>query len=263
MVTSTTPVLTPEYAPFPPSAPSVLTTAIPSYLYVQYKDDDALQAFILAYNAMAQEYVDSFVGINLPCYNQPQISGQLLDLVGAGLYGLPRPPLSSGKNHTAGPYNTRMFNQPLPYNGIKIIGPSNVVITDDDTYKRIITWHVFKGDGDYFNIAWLKRRVARFLFGANGNDPPVDQTYRIGVTIAGTVVTITLFNSVTSLTGYMGFGLNPYNGRRGKPLPYNGMKAVKTTSTTPLPFADKLTQAIQTGDLELPFQFTYNVIVQS
>ena len=37
--------------------PAYLAKAIPSYLYVQYNDDDDLQAFVQAYNELAQEII--------------------------------------------------------------------------------------------------------------------------------------------------------------------------------------------------------------
>ena len=42
------------------------------------------------------------------------------------------------------------------------VGPDDIVVADDDTYRRCLTWHYQKGDGKYFNIRWLKRRVMRF-----------------------------------------------------------------------------------------------------
>jgi len=115
------PFFTPLVGSFPPSGPTGLTTALPSYLYQQYTDDDDLQAFVLAYNTYAQEFVDWFNSINLPIYTQPQIFGALLDWVAAGIYGLARPVLSSGTFHSVGPYNTQYFNQKNPYNGFQFI----------------------------------------------------------------------------------------------------------------------------------------------
>ena len=40
----------------------------------------------------------------------------------------------------------------------------------DDVFKRILTWHFYKGDGKNFSVRWLKRRIWRFLQGANGTD---------------------------------------------------------------------------------------------
>jgi len=51
---------TPPVGPFPPTAPTTLTKVIPSYLYQEYSDDDDLQAFVMAYNGLAQQYVTWF-----------------------------------------------------------------------------------------------------------------------------------------------------------------------------------------------------------
>ena len=84
----------------------MLDTLLPSYLYLQYQDDDNLQAFVDVYNSQAQEYLDWFYSISLPVYTSDTISGSLLDWVAQGLYGMPRPVLATGVNQNLGPYNT-------------------------------------------------------------------------------------------------------------------------------------------------------------
>jgi hypothetical protein len=54
------------------------------------------------------------------------------------------------------------------YNMIGYYGPQNVYLTNDDTYRRILTWHFFKQDGNYFSTEFLKRRVWRFCYCPNG-----------------------------------------------------------------------------------------------
>jgi hypothetical protein len=53
-------------------------------------------------------------------------------------------------------------------NEIGLYGPENVYLTNDDTYRRILTWHLYKGDGNYFSTEFIKRRVWRFLYCADG-----------------------------------------------------------------------------------------------
>jgi hypothetical protein len=53
-------------------------------------------------------------------------------------------------------------------NEISYFGPEDVYLTNDDTYRRILTWHFYKADGNYFSTEFIKRRVWRFLYGANG-----------------------------------------------------------------------------------------------
>lgn len=166
----------------------MLTKIIPSYLYEQYADDADVQAFIDAWNAIAQTYVDWFNTIDLPIYTGPGVSGDLLDWVAEGLYGFVRPVLPFGTSSNDGLYNALLFNE-LAFNDSNISSSSSFV-TNDDTFRRVITWHFFKGDGHQFTIPWLKRRVMRFLLGTNGVSYNVDQTYDVSVTfgIGGQVI---------------------------------------------------------------------------
>jgi hypothetical protein len=168
--------------PFPPPGVTGLTTVIPSYLYQQYTDDDDLQGFVQVQNEMQQDYVDTFNALNLPIYTGPIVEGALLDWVGRGLYGMSRPSLGSGLSNLFGPLNTWGCNWIAPMwftydksmevefglNEISLYGPFNVYVTNDDTYRRILTWHFFKTDGRYFDIRFLKRRIWRFLYCPDG-----------------------------------------------------------------------------------------------
>jgi hypothetical protein len=97
-------------------------------------------------------------------------------------------------------------------NEIGLYGPFNVYLTNDDIYRRIITWHFFKADGNYFSTEFLKRRVWRFLYNKDGTstdyaiDPmtgrqPVNQIVEPGdVFIADTrqiSVTLGTYRNVT------------------------------------------------------------------
>jgi len=181
-------------AAFPPLSPSVQTHTIPSYLYTQYNDDDDIQAFVNAYNGMAQTYVDWFVNVGLPVYTQ--LSGSLLDWVAQGLYGIVRPVLSSSSSGGFGPVNTYLVNSEI-INSSKAPIAGSYYTADDDTFQRIITWHFFKADGKVFTLPWLKRRVLRFLYGTNGTAPNVSYTGEVSITISTYTVTIDL----TAITG--------------------------------------------------------------
>ena len=173
------------------------TAIIPSYPYVQYNDDVNIEAFFSAYNQIAQTYLDGFNSLYLPVWTSATISGYLLDWVGTGLYGIPRPVLSSGSNVSLGPYNTVPFNQKEAYNQQSTQSSGTYYSTTDDIYKRILTWQLYSGDGKQFNLQWLKRRVARFLYGSAGTDPNLTNTYTISAVINASshpgkdVVTIT------------------------------------------------------------------------
>lgn len=233
------------------------TQVIYSYLYQEYSDDDALQAFVASYNTMAQQYVDWFNQVQLPVYTGALVSGALLDWVAAGLYGITRPLLPVGHDTVLGPFNTAPFNT-LPFNG-RIDIPSNYVATPDDAFKRILTWLFYKGDGHQFDIMWLKRRVMRFLYGVSGADdgadgPGVDQTYRISVTFGpANQVNINIASGSTAITSsalFNGFAFNtiPFNGTEISFVPFPVLAA-----------AGWLKSAIENGVLDLPFQYTFVV----
>jgi hypothetical protein len=207
---------------FPPAGPTSLTETIRMYLYEQYADDDDLQSFVAAHNGLVQQYVALFNQIQLPIYTNPLIEGALLDWVAAGLYGMTRPVLFSGRNNDLGPYNTAELNL-LAFNQTRKVGASNVTVTTDDIFKRIMTWRLYRGDGKTFNVKWLKRRIMRFLNGPNGTDPIIDNTYAVSVSFAAhRTLNIVLPN---------------------------------------VQFATFLQQAIQSRAVELPFQYTFNVTI--
>lgn len=95
----------------------------------------------------------------------------MLDFVGVNLYGVYRPisgQLSSVSMSSA--MNTYPMNtQSMDSNDV--IPPSGSVSpVIDDLYKRTLTWILYRGDGKNFSLQWLRRRIARFLYGANGSD---------------------------------------------------------------------------------------------
>jgi hypothetical protein len=240
---------------FPPDAPATLSQLIPAYLYDEYSDDPNLQAFWTAYNTLAQQYLNWFQQIGLPVYTGPLITGPLLDWIADGLYGISRPTLFSGATRDIGPYNTWAFNT-RPFNRLTRIGPQTYYATTDDTFKRVLTWLLFKGDGKVFDVRWLKRRVARFLIGANGTAPNIDQTYQISVTFGiGGEVTVRLISGIRKVvSGAL------YNRFRFGVMRFNGINT-KYTPLTPIANAATFQEAVNSGVLELPFQFTYNIVI--
>ena len=249
---------TPQSGTFPPAGPTTLTETIFSYLYEQYADDEDLQAFVTAYNTLTQIYVTWFATIALPVYTGAGISGSLLDWVAAGIYGMLRPSLSSGRFSSKGPFNTYAFNT-WPFDKLKLIGPPDVSATTDDVFKRIITWNFYKGDGNRFTVRWLKRRIMRFLIGINGTAPNVDQTYPISITF-GTdgLVSIRISTGTRKVLGgslYNRFGFNQGG------VPFNTL--ITQFVSGPNPFSDEtvLQQAIQAGVLQLPFQYDFQITI--
>lgn len=168
---------------------SVVTKQLASYPYQQYADDDDIKAFFTAYNALSQTNLDTANNLYLPIYSNK--TGNLLNLVGEGIYGEVRKALGTGFSYTVGMYNTYEYNlNPNNLYELNFVGTSYEV--NDSTYKKIIQWNTFKGDGYQFTIRWLKRRIQRFF--SNQINPPT--TYSYSVTLSGTNVTITIPNSL-------------------------------------------------------------------
>lgn len=232
---------------FPPSGQTTLTQTIKSYLYQQYNDDDTLQDFVNSYNQMTQDYMTWFATIGLPVYTG--LSGSMLDWVAQGLYGMIRPSLPSGLSKNLGMLNTIVFNS-LPLNKELILGPASFYTTSDDLFKRILTWHFFKGDGKVFDVRWLKRRVMRFLTGVDGTAGNTDATYQVSVTFGvDNQININLQSIRRFARGgaIMGAGL------------MNAFwlnEFVTTSIQLPVsPLAPVFKAAMDSGVLEFPFQF--------
>jgi hypothetical protein len=236
------------------TGPTTVTTTIPSYLYQQYSDDQDLQAFVSSYNTMTQQYVSWFNSTLLPVYTDASITGGLLDWVALGLYGFTRPILPSGLPTTRGAYDTWAYNT-VAYNQFSVLPASSYYVTNDDIFKRVLTWHLYKGDGKQFSIKWLKRRIIRFLTGTNGAGGVNDNTYQVSVSFSGSQVNITIRNSIHVITGGAIYGVFAYGS-----VGYNVVRA-KTVNAAPLTNSAVLQAAINSGVLELPFQYTYTVSI--
>jgi len=161
----------------------MLTQVLPAYLYQQYTKDpynEDLQAFFTAYNTESQTRLDATNNLDLPIYTK-QIA-PLLDWTAYAIYGVTRPSLGSPAQFSPlNVYNTVPYNT-IAYNEDTEEHPTDYYIVNDDIFKRIMTWNFYKGDGFQYTTEWLKRRIKRFLFGLNGVDFPIDNTYEISVT---------------------------------------------------------------------------------
>jgi hypothetical protein len=251
--------------PFPPNEPTGLVNVIPSYLYQEYTDDDDLQAFVKAQNELQQNYVDTFNALNLPIYTGSIIKEALLDWVATGLYGYARPWVYAEKSAVFGPINTWGPNFDVPINALRKAQPKGVIIADDDFYKRCLTWHYQKGDGKYIDVTWLKRRVTRFLFGINGSSPHIDVMDQISITFNPYYVCgirfVLIVRTVTGGALPNRFGPNGTQPRSkyGVVL-INGIFSI-AQHLPDLPYMNQFREAVLAGALELPFQFTYSVII--
>jgi hypothetical protein len=175
-----------------------LQQTIPSYLYAQYSDDENLQAFVDAYNSLSQGYLDWFNSRPLGLYTSPNIAGPLLDWVGQGVYGIARPVLSTQSTVTRAGCNAFPYNT-VPYDYLSYSSSGTAQLASDDIYKRLMTWDLYRGDGQMFTIGWLKNRVNRFINGAGGLDYPVLDNPP-SITVSGSTFTITTFQDPVSVS---------------------------------------------------------------
>lgn len=224
-----------------------ITTTIPCYPYVQWGDDPNVVAFFTAYNQLSQANLDAINGYQLPIYlNQ---SGALLDWAASSIYGVFRPALSSGGPRPIGPYDTVVYNTGA-YDGFRLLAAASNFIADDQTYRAIIQWNTFKGDGIPFTIRWLKRRVERFLSG----DIFVDQTYDISVKFTTeTDVLITVSETNRGFAGGALFGSMTFSHFALNEIDTNPSEHSATA------LARALKAAVNSGVLRLPFQYTFTV----
>lgn len=225
----------------------MLKDPIKSYPYLQYMDDDNIAAFFTAYNALLIDFYNWMLNSSLPIFIGNYHTGAELKWLVKGIYGQNFPYLVTNKTTSNGPYNTFVFNS-LPYNTRKTTTVSNNIATSDDIFKRILTWNFYKNDGMYFTVPWLKRRVMRFLTGADGNDIVNDSQAGISVTFDGNGGVIIGISSVTSyITAGALYGTDQYN---GEPV---GSMDVSATVNGDFQFASVLKAAFENGLLRMPF----------
>jgi hypothetical protein len=165
--------------------PTTVRKTIPAYPYVQYQDDDNIACFFTAFNIYAQAYVDWFNALGLPLYTRAPVVGALLDRVASGLYGIEHPglPVSAGSPNV-GPLNTFDANK-IPVNSYIAGSPDTYIAVSDDFFRRILTWKLYRGDGDFPSPVWLKRRINRFLNGIDGADVLDNTTYEVSLVPTG------------------------------------------------------------------------------
>ena len=232
----------------------MLNEIIKSYLYTQYNDDDDIRAFVTAYNTMAQEIYSWMLNANLPVFAGGYNVGDQLQWIALGIYGVKPPILVSGKSKVYGPYNAIRFNQ-LSFNGRKRVREAEQVVVSDDLFKRIMTWNFYKGDGFYFTIPWLKRRIMRFLTGVDGTDIVNDQHWIVSVVFSGGSMTITVTKSYTQLNdaalyNESGFNDREFGQNNGIQINSNGYE-----------YADLFKQAFDAGLLHIPFYLSVDVVI--
>ncbi|MPQ52631.1 hypothetical protein GBC03_11150 [Citrobacter telavivensis] len=232
----------------------MLEDIIRSYLYTQYNDDDNIRAFVTAYNTMAKNIYDWMRSANLPIFVGGYNAGDQLRWIARGIYGVKPPVLASGRLLVIGAFNTFTFNT-VPFNTRRVINQSEQVVVSDDLFKRIMTWNFYKGDGFYFTIPWLKRRIMRFLTGVNGGDVVNDQHWSISVLFSGSGASVSIIKGFRKLTDSSVYNAQTFNSRA-----YNQKTSVLIKSNE-YEYASLFKQAFDSGLLHMPFYQPVSVTI--
>ena len=219
-----------------------LPNVIPAYVYDQYSDDENLQGFFEVLNAMCQGYLDWFNQTPLPLYTNPNINGPLLDWVGNSLYNIPRPVISDVQQVVKGAMATVPLTA-LPIAGFQISESGTSAIATDDVYKRVLTWFMYRGDGMQMSVEWLRRRIARFIYGINGTD----------LTDVGLISTVSLSQVNSQSGGVMGNGVM---GLMVMGLAFSKVLHKGIANLPSYPMSSVLQELVNTGVIPLPFQVT-------
>ena len=223
-----------------------LPAVVPAYVYVQYNDDPYVTAFFTAYNELAQGYLNWFNETPLPVWTSPSISGGLLDFIGTNLYGTARPVISTVvANLTYGAMGTRAMDT-MAMDSYQLIKTGTAQPADDDLYKRTLTWIHYKGDGYQATIEWLRRRIARFLYGANGGDIDVGLITNVSISATGSLSQMAMDS--------LAMNAQAMNSARVSNVNLRGVVYITIPSTTVSQYFIDLFTA---GYLPAPFQMTY------
>ena len=228
-----------------------IVSAPQAYLYNEYSDDADLQGILQVANQFVQGYLDWFTNTPLAVWTSSNITASLLDWIGANIYNVFRPVISTSFQSTSGSWGTKAYGRSA-YGVFSVKKSGTATVANDDIYKRALTWSMYLGDGYQVNITWMKNRIARFLYGANGSDIDLSLTENISI------MPMMMFTD----TGYgmNVFGLRPAYGmmlmRKGLQIQLN-----ITVPNTPVSqiFSDFLTQGI----LTMPTQITFSVEISA
>ena len=224
-----------------------LPAVVPAYVYVQYNDDPYVTAFFTAYNELAQGYLNWFNETPLPVWTSPNVSGSLLDFIGTNLYNTPRPVISSESSSSSGAMATDpMATQAMASFILNTSGTAQPA--DDDLYKRTLTWIHYKGDGYQATIEWLRRRIARFLYGANGGDIDVGLITNVSISATGSLSQMAMDS--------LAMNAQAMNSARVSNVNLRGVIYITIPSTTVSQYFIDLFTA---GYLPAPFQMAYNI----
>lgn len=159
-----------------------LADIIPSYIYKEFQDDPNVIAFSDGINSLAQGYLDWFNQTPMAVYTNANVSGPLLDWVGVNLYGIARPVISTSSTSSTGELATNVLGEHT-LGTLTVNKGGTAQVANDDIYKRTLTWLLYRGDGVQMSVEWLRRRIARFLYGVDGTDIDVGLIVNVSIVL--------------------------------------------------------------------------------
>ena len=225
-----------------------LQATLPAYAYHEYADDPYFQAFVSAYNRISQGYLDWSNQNPLALYTDSNVSGAMLDYVGNNLYGIARPVISTTSSTRYGAINTRSIDF-MAWNGFRRIQSGTAQVANDDIYKRTMTWFLWRGDGVQMSVEWIRRRVARFLYGAGGTD------FDLGLLSNVSITSLFRFpRGAMNTSSIDRMGMNTFLGAN-----YHQMRIIVPASS---PISNTFKILFGSGYLPTPFQISFIVGVQ-
>lgn len=216
-----------------------------AYPYAQYSDDPNVSAFFTAYTQIAQGYLQWYNDTPLGLYTSPNIIGPLLDWTATGIYGVARPVISTLTRTTRGAFGSRFFGA-SPYGVFQVKSSGTAQVANDDYYKRVLTWTLYQGDADNIDITWLKKRIARFLYGVNGAD--------VDVGMANNISIMPMMMVPDAGYGTRTFGKKPAYGK----MFMRQVMSIRLYITIPnIPAAQVFIDFVNEGILPMPIQITW------
>lgn len=224
-----------------------IQTQLQAYAYQEYADDEYVQAFVSAYNRISQGYLDWSNQNPLALYTKSNISGEMLDFVGNNLYGISRPVISTFSRTISGELGSNVLGDHTM--GTLVITESGTaIVANDDIYKRTLTWYLYRGDGVQMSVEWIRRRIARFLYGVDGSDIDVGLISNVSITFPPFPI-----DSVTGQLGTNVLGTHPLG-----VLYFN--KLHQATITVPsLTVSNTFYDLFLSGYLSTPFQMAFTI----
>lgn len=227
-----------------------LTDIIPAYIYKQYQDDENILAFADGINSLSQEYLDWFNQTPMGVYTNSNVAGALLDWVGNNLYGLFRPTISTSSITSSGELGTNTLGTHT-IGTLTVTNSGTAQVANDDIYKRLMTWFLYRGDGVQMSVEWVRRRVARFIYGAYGADIDVGLITNVGIALPTDSTTLGSTNS---------FAVNTQAVNTSVPITITQSHAL--VITVPNIAMGNTFQTLFNGNyLPLPFQVNFKVVL--